>query len=82
LAEKCGSFARRLSALVAKEHKIVDWVRENKENWSNFGPWERRALIFSASALPRDERNSWLGIVQESEDLLDRVVASTLFSKR
>jgi len=68
--------ASRLEALVAERFQIVDWVRERKENWSTFGSWERRAVIFSASALPRDERNSWLGMIEEGGDSLDAAVAS------
>lgn len=69
------SVATRCAASIAKAVGLVDWVRERKENWSNFGPWDRRSIIFAASALPRDERNPWLSVVQESGDSLDKAVA-------
>jgi len=67
--------AVRCAALIAREAGYVEWVRERKENWSNFGPWERRAIIYSARALPRDERNAWLSVVEESGESLDQAVA-------
>lgn len=75
LADGTQEYGRSLAALIAKKYGFVDWVRERKENWSNFGPWDRRALLYAATALPRDERGSWLGVVEESGDLLDAAVA-------
>jgi hypothetical protein len=67
--------ATRCAALVARQARLVDWVRERKENWSNFGPWDRRALIFASAVLPRDERNSWLTAVDGSGESLDTAVS-------
>jgi Reverse transcriptase (RNA-dependent DNA polymerase) len=67
--------AVRSAALIARKAGFVDWVRERKETWANFGPWDRRAVILSSSALPRDERNAWLSVVEESGDMLDVAVA-------
>jgi hypothetical protein len=65
-------------ALLAYELKLVDWVREQKEIWNNYGPWDRRSIIWAASVLPQDERKFWLKRVQDSGDLLDRVVAKAV----
>ncbi len=62
-------------ALLARKYKLIDWVRAQKETWMNHGPWERRAIIWAGSVLPKNERRHWLDLVQESEDPLDRAVA-------
>lgn len=67
-------------ALLARELKYIDWVREKKEVWNNHGPWDRRAIIWSASILPPDERNFWLKRVQKSGDFLDKVIAKAVLA--
>lgn len=65
----------RPMASVAVKFELIDWVREHKESWSNNSPQDKRSIIYSSSALPVDERNSWLRVVEESGDKLDVVVA-------
>jgi hypothetical protein len=65
----------RPAALLARAHKLVDWVRPQKENWGNHGPWDRRAIIWAGSVLPSTERKKWLELVRDGGDLLDRSVA-------
>ncbi len=62
-------------ALLARRYRLIDWVRAQKETWANHGDWDRRAIIWSASVLPSDERKHWLDLVQETADPLDRAVA-------
>jgi hypothetical protein len=50
----------RMAALLARSYKIVDWVRGKKETWSNTSAWAQRAIIWSSSILPRNERIHWL----------------------
>ena len=50
----------RMAALIARRFQIVDWVRAKKEIWSNTSAWGQRAIIWSSSVLPRNERNHWL----------------------
>ncbi|HEX9273495.1 MAG TPA: RNA-directed DNA polymerase [Candidatus Binatia bacterium] len=52
--------AGRMAALLARKHNVVDWVRSKKEIWSNTSAWTQRAIIWSSSILPRDERKHWL----------------------
>ena len=60
-AEACDPIIRdRVSALIAKAYNIRDWVRERKETWMNYGPWAQRALLWSSTVLPKDERGHWL----------------------
>ena len=75
LAETCKRFQTRMMACVARFTNNVDWVREHKEDWASLGPWDRRALIYSSSILPKDERRPWLGVVQDGGDFLDAAVA-------
>ena len=66
----------RPQALLAKTHSKGHWVRRHKEGLMELGPWDRRALIWSASALPASERNAWLSAVEsQCSDILDRAVA-------
>jgi hypothetical protein len=50
----------RISAMVAKSYRLVDWVRSRKETWQNSTPFGQRAIIWSAPILPKDERTHWL----------------------
>ena len=74
-AESTESLGMRYGALLARTYARLDWVRQQKENWRNHGPWDRRAVIWSSCALPVGERRPWLDIVRDSEDILDRAVA-------
>ncbi|MBX3359439.1 MAG: RNA-directed DNA polymerase [Phycisphaeraceae bacterium] len=65
----------RYRALLAGCYGEVDWVRDQKERWMNAGPWERRAILWAGSALPRDERRAWLEPVTRSLDLTDAAIA-------
>ena len=75
-----GDLGLRPRALLAKELKQVDWVREQKEAWQNNAPWDRRAIIWSSLALSRDEMNYWLKRVQNVGDLLDSAIAEAALS--
>jgi hypothetical protein len=61
-------------ALLAYELSLLDWVREQRETWTNHNPWDRRAIVWTAHVLPRVERNYWLNRIQGSADLLENVV--------
>lgn len=50
----------RVSALIAKKYRLVDWVRARKETWLNSTPFGQRAIIWAAPVLPKDERVHWL----------------------
>jgi len=52
--------SERMLPLIAKNYNIIDWVRSQKEIWSNYSPWAQRAIIWASSILPKDERNHWL----------------------
>ena len=61
--------------LLALAHRQADWVRGYKETWKNHAPWDRRAIIWAASMLPRGEKKPFLQMVAEDGDALDAAVA-------
>ena len=74
--ESRDSLGMRPTALLAKAYDQVQWVRSQKEQWANHSPWDRRAIIWSATVLPDDERRHWCGMVRDTtSDPLDRAVA-------
>jgi hypothetical protein len=75
IEESCGLLGVRWRAVVAKALNQTDWVRERKENWQAATPWDRRAIIWAATALSPDERNYWLKRAQGSPDILDSAMA-------
>lgn len=74
------SLGIRPYALVAREKRYHDWVREQKEVWNNNSPWDRRAIIWAAKALSNDELNYWLKRVQNAGDLLDKAIAESVLN--
>lgn len=74
------SLGQRPYALLAREKGYNDWVREQKETWSNNSPWDRRAIIWSAKALSKDEMNFWLKRVQNAGDILDKAIAESVLN--
>jgi uncharacterized protein (DUF4415 family) len=68
-------------ALVARQLKMVEWIRMQKEIWQNHDPWTKRSIIWAAAALGKDERTYWLKRVQNAGDILDRSVAIAALSK-
>jgi reverse transcriptase-like protein len=69
-------FGVRQHALMAKQLGLLEWVRMQKETWQNNDPWTRRAIIWAASALTKDERNYWLKRVENAGDILDKAIAN------
>jgi hypothetical protein len=67
--------AGRYSALLAKAHRTIDWVRERKETWANTPPPVQRAIVWAASVLSPDERRAWLDGPANAGDALLRWVA-------
>ena len=66
----------RPTALMARRGKRLDWVRGLRDSWRNYGPWDRRAIIYAGSILPSGEKRPWLGLIEETtEDPLERTVA-------
>lgn len=75
-------FGLRPSALLARAHNQIDWVRAQKETWRNHEAWDRRALIWSTFVLPSGERRPFLSMVADQGDYLDAAIAKHLLSTK
>jgi len=73
--EMRGELGLRPAALLARAHSDIGWVREHKEIWNSHGPWDRRAIMWASTILPRAERRALLDNPRQGDDLLERSVA-------
>jgi hypothetical protein len=80
-ANSSAALGVRPQALMAAAYNQVDWIRSKKETWRNNEPWDRRAIIWSASKLPSGEKRPFLSMVLEQGDVLDAAVAKWLMSQ-
>lgn len=84
IAHLCDDYRENLGlrpyALLARQNGLHDWVRERKETWLNNAPWDRRAIIWAAQALSKDEMTYWLKRVQNAGDILDKAVAESVLN--
>ena len=79
---RVSSLGIRPLALLAKAHRETYWVRQHKEGFMELGPWDRRALIWAASVLPRPERRRWLGKIRKGlDDPLEAALADHVSSE-
>ena len=64
----------RYRAVAAVTLRSISWVRMYKEGILNLGPVDRRAVIFAAQIMSRDEREKWLKSLAKSSalSLLDK----------
>lgn len=54
-----------------------DWLREIKEKYSDFNPWNKRAFLIASSSLPKDERKFFYenaNLFLTNEDILEKLV--------
>lgn len=49
--------------------KKTSWVRRKKENLLSEGSWNRRAIIYAAQILTKDEKEAWLKSVKTNKAL-------------
>jgi hypothetical protein len=67
---------------MAMEINYHYWLRLQKETWKNNLPWDKRAIIWASQSLPSDEMKTWLGKIQDSEDILDKTIAKATKHKK
>jgi len=71
-----GDAARREVLLAAAiTPASTPWVQSIKTNFGLMDPWQRRALIFAAQRLPKDERRFWLKNLKTSLSPLEAVIS-------
>ena len=67
--------AIRDRALIARRDKDTTWVKSYKDGLDNLPPWDRRAVLYSASILSSDELKHWASLVAGKGDPLDKALA-------
>jgi Reverse transcriptase (RNA-dependent DNA polymerase) len=65
----------RDQALVARRKRDRVWIKSHKSGLDVLGPWERRAILFGASVLSRDEMNNWLRVAGARGDAVEHALS-------
>ena len=65
----------RAQALLARRNRDVTWVKSHKDRLDAMGPWDRRAVLYAASVLSRDELRYLADLVAAKGDGVDRALA-------
>jgi hypothetical protein len=47
-------------ALIATRREDRTWVKDYKNGVDTLGPWDKRAVLYSAQILSKDEKRAWL----------------------
>ncbi|WP_405371171.1 RNA-directed DNA polymerase [Nonlabens sp. Asnod2-A12] len=72
----------REQALIAKRLNDTTWIKDHKDGLDVLGPWDKRAILYSATILSSDELKHWAGLVSSRGNILDKSVASFVISKK
>lgn len=67
-------FSRRELILAMGRAGHDYWFKSNKNNLSQFRPWEKRAFLAAASCLPSEEAKDWYQANKASFDILESSV--------
>ncbi|MBD1903511.1 RNA-directed DNA polymerase [Trichocoleus sp. DQ-A3] len=70
----------REKALIAKRKGDTTWVKEYKDSLDVLGPWDKRAVLYAASVLSKDEMTHWINLASARGDILDKAIAAYLKS--
>ncbi|MCK4733250.1 MAG: RNA-directed DNA polymerase [Methanophagales archaeon] len=66
---------KREIIFTALENGCSDWLRELKESYRSFDPWNKRAFLISSSQLPKEERLFFLKNNVESGNILEELIS-------
>lgn len=66
---------KRYRPLLSRSYRWTSLVREYRQNLDACSTPERRAVLWSASILPADERRAWLDQARSGADFLTQLVA-------
>lgn len=53
-------FVKREILLAAFQNSAYDWLREQKEDFHNMSPWQKRAFIYGISGIPKEEKKFFI----------------------
>lgn len=70
----------REKALIARRKGDTTWVKEYKDSLDVLGPWDKRAVLYAASVLSKDEMTHWINLASARGDILDKAIAAYLKS--
>lgn len=70
----------REKALIAKRRGDTTWVKEYKDGLDVLGPWDKRAVLYAASVLSRDEMTHWIDLASARGGILEKAIAAYLKS--
>jgi hypothetical protein len=62
-------------ALIARRNRDVTWVKSHKDGLDVMGPWDRRAVLYAASILSRDELRYLADLMSAKGDEVDSALA-------
>ena len=68
--------ARRKLILALGNSKNDAWFRVHRNDFASLAPWERRAFLYGARCMERDERKHWFESVAKSFDMLDSAIVA------
>ena len=71
----------RDQALLARRKKDTTWVKDYKDGLDVLGPWDKRAILYSADILSKDEMKHWINHVSSGGDIIDKSICCLLLSK-
>lgn len=72
----------REQALIAKRLNDTTWIKDHKDGLDVLGPWDKRAILYSAVILSSDELKHWAGLVSSRGNILDKAVASYVVGQK
>ncbi|HLW10001.1 MAG TPA: RNA-directed DNA polymerase [Fermentimonas sp.] len=61
--------------------KDTTWIRGYKDKIDDINPWAKRALLYGAGILPKQESKVWIRCCKNSNDLLEKAIVSHVLSK-
>lgn len=73
--------ALRDRALVARRRSDRTWIKGYKNGLDILGPWEKRAILYSASILSHDEAAHWLRVAAARGDITEAAVAKHVLAE-
>lgn len=62
-------------ALIARRRSDTTWIKGYKNGLDVLGPWQKRAVMYSATVLSEDELVHWLQLAAGRGDVLESAVA-------
>lgn len=68
-------------ALLARRKEDTTWVKDYKDGLDVLGPWDKRAVLYSADILSKDEMKHWAKHVSSGGDIIDKSICCLLLSK-